>query len=307
MKQWMFLGSLFLGLSVMIPQWGFAQGMSQRGNANRYDRVKTIIRELAAQYPAQAQLFNLGVSDSGDQILGLQIGTGETHHLLVATHHGNEYGSAEVALAFARYATENPLPNTTLFVIPVLNIGGYNINERWERGADGKSHDPNRDYPGPCGTEGPYTLKSTKALAQFIEKNNIVAAATLHTYSPAVLYPWGLDLMNLETPYNQQYIELSQIAAQFSRYKVGNSTELLYPCNGAFEDFVFWKFGTWSFLFELGSSHSPRPDDIQQMIDENVPGLYSLFQSVPTTAAPDHEVRSSCRGRNLQFLDRHDE
>lgn len=307
MKLWVTLSSVFLGLSVTTPQLGFSQGMSQQNNASRYDRVKTVIHELAAEYPAQAKRINLGVSDSGDQILGLRIGTGATQHLLVATHHGNEYGSTEVALAFARYATENPLPNTTLFVIPVLNIGGYNINERWERGNDGRTRDPNRDYPGPCGTEGPYKLKSTKALAQFFENNNIVAAATLHTFSPAILYPWGMDLVDLSTAYNQQFIELSQIAAQFSRYKVGNSTELLYPCNGSFEDFVFWKFGTWSFLFELGSSHSPRPDDIQQMIDDNVPGLYSLFQAVPTATAPDHEVRSSCRGRNLQFLDRHDE
>lgn len=307
MKVRIILSSLSFGWSLMLSQFVFSQGMSQQNNASRYDRVKAIVREIAEKHPDRAKLINLGLSDSGDQILGLQIGSGATNHLIVATHHGNEYGSTEVALAFASYATEHPLPNITLFVIPVLNIGGYNINERWERGADGRSHDPNRNYPGPCGTEGPYTLKSTKAIAQFVEKNNIVAAATLHTFSPAVLYPWGMDLVDLATQYNQQYMDLSQIAAQFSHYKVGNSTELLYPCNGSFEDYVFWKFGIWSFLFELGSSHSPRPGDIQQLIDDNVPGLYNLFQAVPTTTAPDHEVRSSCRGRNLQFLDRHDE
>ncbi len=299
--------SVFLCLSLFISQQIKAQGMSEINNPVRYDRVKKIINEINLKYPNQTNLINLGISDSGDQILGLQIGTGKTHHLVVATHHGNEYGSTEVALALAGYVAEHPLAELTLFIIPVLNIGGYNANIRMEKGADGANHDPNRDYPGPCGTEGPYKLKSTKALAQFIELNKIVGATTLHTFSPAILYPWGMDLANQSTHYNDSYINLSQIAARLSHYQVGNSAELLYPCNGAFEDFVFWKFGIWSFLFELGTSHSPNPNDVQQLIDENVPGLYELIQAIPKTIAPDHEILSSCRGRNLRFIDRHDE
>jgi hypothetical protein len=212
-----------------------------------------------------------------------------------------------VALGFAQHVVENPIPDVTMFIIPVLNISGYNSNSRGERGSDGFTHDPNRDYPGPCGTEGPFKLKSTKALAKFVDENNIVASATLHTFSPAILYPWGMDLTNLSTTHNQEYIDISNIAATYSHYQVGNSTALLYPCNGAYEDYAFWKHGVWSILFELGYSHSPNQNDVQRLITENVPGLYDLFRSVQKTKAPDHEVNSSCLGRNLRFLDRHDE
>src|SRR5207248_223649 len=111
------------------------------------------------------------------------------------------------------------------------------------------SYDPNRDYPGPCGTEGPHKLKSTKALAQFVADKGIVASATLHTFYPVVAYPWGISTHDLSTPYDDLFKMLATSAVTESHYPIGNSTEAIYPADGTYEDYAFWKHGIWSLLF----------------------------------------------------------
>lgn len=237
--------------------------------------------------------------------MGLTIGSGKVHQLLVSTHHGNEYGSAEVAMAFIDDLTNKPLNDITMHIIPVLNTAGFDDRLRQEK-ASGKYHDPNRDYPGPCGTEGPYNLKSTKALADFVEQNNIVTSATLHTYFPAVVYPWGFSTRDTSTPYDSLFKELGALATQWSGYTVGNSTEVIYPADGTYEDWAYWKHGIWALLFELGYSHSPSESDVSEMIKVNVPGLRSFFENAPKARATDHDFKGKCDSR-LRVLDLHNE
>lgn len=270
-----------------------------------YSEIQLGLRQIAARYPDRAHLFELGTSDSGLKIEGLEIGSGAIKNLLVATHHGNEYGSTEVAMAFAAEIAVQPLKGQTVYVIPVLNISGYNKRNRYEVNAAG-SHDPNRDYPGPCGTDGPFTLKSTRALADFIDQKGITASATLHTYYPAVVYPWGLSSHDLSTPYDAEFRQLVQTATRESHYETGNSTEVIYPADGTFEDYAFWKHGIWSILFELGHSHSPSETNVQEMIRVNVPGMVAMFDSAPQVRAEKHDFTGRC-DRRLKSLDRRDE
>jgi predicted deacylase len=281
----------------------FAANLAQADT--RYDQVKKYITDLAHQFPATTELIELGDSDSGEKIMGLRIGNGPTKNLLVATHHGNEYGSTEVAKGFAASLAQSPIPGQTMYVFPVLNISGYNANSRYERLA-GEYLDPNRNYPGPCGTEGPFTLKSTHALANFVDREQVVGVATLHTYFPAVVYPWGISTHDLSTPYDADFKKLVELATQWSHYQTGNSTEVIYPADGTFEDYVFWKHGIWSLLYELGYSHSPDANAVEEMIRVNVPGLRAAFAASPLERAPHHDFSGKCDAR-LQSLDRHDE
>jgi carboxypeptidase T len=270
-----------------------------------YQDVKGFMRQLASQFPTTTRIFTLGRSDSGDDIEGLEIGFGPTHNLVVATHHGNEYGATEVARAFAASVAQNPIPGQTVYVIPVLNIGGYNMKRR-EESSNGRSYDPNRDYPGPCGTEGPHRLRDTSALAAFIASNNIISSATLHTYYPAVVYPWGMATQDLSTPYNDLFEQLVSLATVESQYATGNSSEVIYPASGTFEDYAFWKHGVWSLLFELGHRHLPSLTDIETMVKLNIPGLRRMLEQAPTQRAEKHEFTGKCDER-LWTLDRHDE
>lgn len=286
--------------------WLFCGLGVEAATDRNYAGVEKYIQDLAAKYPSNVTLFHLPVSDSKQAPIGMKVGSGSGRTLVVATHHGNEYGSTEVALGFAASIAAQPIPGQVVYVIPVLNIGGYNTRTRQERDARGVLRDPNRDYPGPCGTEGPFFLKSTKALADFVAQEKIITSATLHTSYPAVMYPWGIATRDLATDYPDTFLSLSNYATQESHYAVGNSTELLYPADGAFEDYAFWKHGAWSILFELGYSHNPTEPQVQEMIRINVPGIRRMLAQSPVFPAPKHDFAGQCDMR-LSDLDRHDE
>jgi predicted deacylase len=264
-------------------------------NPSNYDKVISTIEQIAQQNPGTTKLFSIGVNNKGIPIQALQIGSGPKNALIVATHHGNEYGSTAVSMGVADSLAKNPIAGLTVFVVPVLNIDGYNQNNRYENG-----NDPNRDYTGPCKTGATFNLKSTKALADFIDQKNIVISATLHTYWPAVVYPWGISTQDLSTPYDEQYIKLVNAATQESGYQTGNNTKVLYPADGTFEDYAYWKHGIWSLLFELGFSHDPDQQAIKTMIDVNTPGIRRFLEQAPQERVTIHNFTGTCDSRIMQ-------
>lgn len=272
----------------------FLSTQQQWARISPYEQVVQALQKIEAENPNTSQLIQVGISDSGFPIMGLQIGRGGKANLLVATHHGNEFGSTAVAVAAANAFAKSPLQGQTLFVIPVLNISGYNARSRFERSANGQTHDPNRDYTGPCKQGPTFNLKSTLSLAKFVEQANIVTSATLHTYMPGVLYPWGLSTRDVVTADQDEYIRLARGAAGQSGYTVGNSTQLLYAADGTFEDFAYWQFGVWSLLFEMGSSHNPNENQIKEMIRVNLPGFRRYFLESPPSRSANHAFTGRC-------------
>jgi carboxypeptidase T len=268
---------------------------------SNYDKVVNTIQQIAQQNPGTTKIITIGVNDQGVPLQALQIGSGPVNSLIVATHHGNEYGSTAVGLAVADSLAKNPIAGQTVYVLPVLNVSGYNRNSRMESGVKG-SFDPNRDYTGPCVSGQSYNLKSTKALADFVADKNIQISATLHTYYPAVVYPWGISTHDLSTPYDAQYIELVNAATQESHYQTGNNTQVLYPADGTFEDYAYWKHGIWSLLFELGFSHSPDQTAIKNMVDSNVPGIRRFLEKSPTQRVAAHDFSGKCDMRIMQRM-----
>jgi carboxypeptidase T len=298
---------LILAASFFQLSSSFAQSNAS-GSNRTYAGVLTELNAIVAANPANAKLITIGDSDSGQKIIGLQAGNGPIHNLVVGTHHGNEYGATETTLAFAKAVAANPIVNQTVFVIPVLNIGGYNTKTRTEMDGHHKVFDPNRNYPSPCGTEGPFTLKDTAALDQFISANNIIASATLHTFSPAVTYPWGYATSDLTTGYESIFKGLVAAATIESHYATGNTTQLIYPANGAFEDYAFEQYGIWSLLFEIGDTHTPNAAQTAELIKVNVPGLRAMLEAAPTTRAANHTFTGKCdHSARARKLDRHDE
>jgi len=276
--------------------------VNHRAADSNYNQVVTTLQKIAKANPRTSRMFELAVSDSNQTIYGLEISSNlqrvgpetEVPDLVVGTHHGNEYGSTAVALGVADSFAANPVPGHRVYVIPVLNINGYNARDRYESNSK-QSFDPNRDYPGPCVGNSPrFNLKSTKALADFVDKKGIVASATLHTFWPAALYPWGLSSRDLKTEYESTFVGLAKDATVESGYQSGNSTEMLYAADGTYEDYAFWKHGIWSLLFEMGDSHNPGPEDIKKMIAGNVPGIRRFFENAPKTRAAHHAFTGKC-------------
>lgn len=261
--------------------------------SKNYNEVHQFFANIAAKYSQTTKLISIGQSDTGEPIDALRVGHGKLETLVVATHHGNEFGSTELAKAFALEIAKSPIQGQTVTIIPVLNISGYNARNRYEKGVD-----PNRDYPGPCVRGTPvFKLKSTKALAEYIATHNVIASATLHTFSSVVVYPWGISTRDLSTPYDKEFADLARVATNESGYKSGNNTELLYPADGTFEDYVFWKHGIWSLLFELGKSHTPNQAAVEEIIRGNVPGLKRFLAQAPAQLADRHDFTGKCDNR----------
>jgi len=263
-------------------------------NATAYDKIAQSLHEIQRKNPEHSEVFTLGLSDQGLPIYGLKIGQKGKSNLIVGTHHGNEFGSTAVAIAAAEQFAQNPIQDQTLYVVPVLNVSGYNTRSRNERGPNNRSVDSNRDYDGPCRSGRAFQLSSTQSLSRLVNEKNIVASATLHTYMPGVLYPWGFSTRETMTADQSQYVDLARLAAKESGYKVGNSTEELYAADGTFEDYAYWKYGIWSLLFEMGSSHNPTQREIENMIRVNIPGLRRFFEETPPSRSVQNQFTGRC-------------
>lgn len=257
--------------------------------AARYDQVLERVKLAAAANPRSTELFELK-KDDGESLWGIRIGSGPVEDLVVATHHGNEYGSTEVAVALIEDLAMRPLGDRTTYVIPVINISGFNANQRQEKG-----YDPNRDWPGPCGNAHgtPLQLASIRAIDEFIASKKFVMGITLHTYAETVTYPWSFK-DDSPTAHDHEFREIAEQAAKVNGYRTGKTPDLIYTTLGDFESYAFWKHGIWSFLFEMGTSHSPDAAAVERLKQKNVPAIRAMLETAPTTNARDHKFSGSC-------------
>ncbi|MBX9766287.1 MAG: hypothetical protein K2X47_03370 [Bdellovibrionales bacterium] len=257
-----------------------------------YQSIKKTLKETHRNYPAYTRLFQLKTPSTSrgfkaPKIVGIQVGNQGPSDLIVATHHGNEHGSTAVAMALVDSFARNPIPGRQIFIIPVLNVSGYESILRLEYGID-----PNRTYPGPCGSLAPeFALESTKALARFLRQRNIVTAMTLHNSGNTVTFPWG-NVKNTPTEVHSEFLRLAAVAAELNESKIGTSSDAVYETLGNFEDYAFWRHGIWSFLFEMGTS--AWADEIPKMVSNNVAAVRALLEVAPKERASEHSWRGTC-------------
>lgn len=279
------LTTLFLGLTTV--------SLSAAPATGKYLNVVKRLQDLQAKYPAFAQMITIGTNDDGVDIIGIRISNspatndpGKAAHLIVGTHHGNEGAAPEFTLALVesllkRYAGldlfRTSLLETEWHIIPVLNISGYNAGTRNEKGQD-----PNRDYPGPCIKAVGGKLKSIAALMAYLKTRTFAGSLTVHGYLGALTYPWGVDVSNTHTQDHNAFDLATAKAAKIAGYRYGTSTDIVYPCDGAFEDYSYWKHGLWSLLLELESGSASD-------ISKTVMGVTTYFDEI----AASHSVKNT--------------
>lgn len=266
-----------------------------------YDQVRARLANVVAQNPDLVSRIVIGINDQGVEIEGVRIGAtfagkdGTVNHLVVGAHHGNEQKSTDVALAFidemvaakrSGAGLDRKLSSTVLHVIPVLNIGGYNANRRQEYDASGRSFDPNRDYPDPCGNSSTFNLASTDALAKYLIAEDIVGAVTIHGYIGTFTYPWGTYTNQTATPDDNVFRNVTTQAARVNRYRTGTHADVIYPTVGAFEDWAYHSIGVWVALLEIANNPN---------VTQDARSLVSYFAAIPGERSQYHEHLGSCR------------
>jgi carboxypeptidase T len=264
----------------------------------RYRAVYDQMRAIEAQNPTVARIFSIGTNDEGTELYALRVSTSPKNmdkskigQLLVATHHGNEGGSTLLAMAFMkdlvnRFQTDElwrgNLSQMEWTIIPVLNVSGYNANNRYEHG-----NDPNRDYPGPCVKSGFGKLKSIRTLMQFLETRTFAGSITAHGYVGNVTYPWGFYTDDRKTLDQNRYEEVFRKVAEVNHYAYGNSADAIYPANGCYEDYVYWKYGSWSLLIEMLNGSS-------QDVAASVPAIAKFYDLIDSTPSSKNQFEANC-------------
>ncbi len=273
--------------------------------ATRYGRVSEELSELHKKSPHTTALFSLGMNDDETPLWAIRVSRTpknvdpkKSAHLVVAALHGNELRTADFAMHFLRdlvtrfsrpAVARTWLKDTEWYVIPVMNVPGYNSGERLEHGID-----PNRDFPGLCLPHLQSQLKSTRLLVDFLGRRSYTGSVAVHGYAHALTFPWGMPFPSTRTPDHYKFEKATRIAASVNDYPYGTTTDLVYPAENTFEDFAYWKHGIWSLLLELKDG---SPLDIAKSSD----ALFSYFASLEDK--PSHQNTFACNTLRSPPLD----
>ncbi|MES2526375.1 MAG: M14 family zinc carboxypeptidase [Bdellovibrionota bacterium] len=263
--------------------------------ADDYDKIVARLNTLD-KLP-NTSLFSLGKNDQGRDIMGIVVGDtsrATIKHVVVGTHHGNERASAEVPLFFAELVINTFEPSVLYYIVPVLNISGYNVSRREESGSDGDTHDSNRDYQDACTTKQDFQLKSTTLIADLIEREDVVSAVSVHGYIGTFTYPWGTEARDYATEDDAFLSAWAKKAVKINNYKVGTHGGAIYPATGAFEDWAYYKLGVWSFLLEIRSPSADLRKDAQTLVE--------FFKNSPTERSRKVGQHVNCMERILRSL-----
>jgi len=266
--------------------------------AERYQEIVNRLNALKGKYPLITHIFSIGTNDDNVPLYAMRVSLTPTEadpnkvaHLVVGTHHGNELAAPQSTMHLLEKVLEKyssralfaeGLDDREFVFIPVLNVSGYNAANRHEKGRD-----PNRDYAGPCHSATGGKLKSIRALTEHVASRLYTGSITIHGYVGALTYPWGVNVGNPQSLDHNTYDRITRNAAAINGYRHGTSTDIVYPVDGAYEDYVYWKHGIWSLLVELKDGSK---DDIEKTSD----AMYSFLEALDSSPSTKNQLTSAC-------------
>lgn len=186
--------------------------------------------------------------------------------LLIAGFHGNEVTGTnslyQTLSSLKKHHSKTKsltdiIQNTRILIYLTANINGF-YNQKREETYNGKSHDPNRDFPYNLQT-GSKCFKTTTAmlLNNIFRDNLIVACLTYHGGDNSISYPWG-NFAHEQDPLTGDDVAFGQVseflkkaaggnqAVRLDDYHVGNLQSTVYDVYGGFED---WAYGaSWDLV-----------------------------------------------------------
>lgn len=219
----------------------------------------------------------------------------------------------------------NSINNLDIWVIPMVNPDGYNysrtvytmwrknrryfpsfgtygvdLNRNYASSSDG---DPRGEWCTPTSGTSNYPSNDTycgpdmfseyeiQAVKNLIDSIDFVAIITYHSYSGAVLYPWGYK--SDTAPHNSYLAYLANLMASQmvtennNPYIAIQSPDIGYTATGTTDD---WAYGyslyvsgypTLVYTVEIGESFQPSQSLLDQIIRENYKGFKVIMQNAP--------------------------
>ncbi len=188
-----------------------------------WEQKKTLMYQLASDYPDIVRLYVVGSSVQGRELIVLKITDNpdieeaEPEVRIVGQHHGDEYFSGEIALDMAIYICENygssPLitslvDSREIWIQPVVNPDGHVAGTRY----NSRSVDLNRNYGYmwvSSSTHGSsqFSEPETVALRDYSVVNNFVLSLSFHGDASYINYVYNYTPVN--TPDEAAIVYLS--------------------------------------------------------------------------------------------------
>jgi len=306
---------------VAIPATG---GLN--GDFHSYRELESDLEALEDAHPGTVKLVVIGTSLEGRNIYAVKLSDdperndGEPGVLILGCHHAREWISVDVPLLLARYLAENAasdpavrslLARGEIWIVPLVNPDGleYSIDvyRYWRKNRRANSDgsfgvDLNRNYgymwglddagssPSPLsevfrGTSA-FSEPETRAVRDLFLSREFRAVVSFHSFSQAILYPWGYADVATDRDEMLQEIGLEMAglieAVNGRAYICGRAASALYVTNGDTTDWTFAETGVPSYTIELppvdiergGFFNAER--DIDGIFRENLPAMLAL-------------------------------
>lgn len=222
--------------------------------------------------------FHIGRSVSGKKIICFRVGSGNKKLFLAGAFHGMEYLTAAFLVKFAaeiNYAAENKavffgrdagrlIKNVSLYIAPMINPDGVNIaaeeNKRWQANARGVdiNHNFDADWeqitkmpaPSKYGGEYPHSEPETKAVADFVRREQFDMVIAFHSQGEEIYY----DFKGKTAPRSLEIAEKMSAESSYS-VCVPEGTAAF----GGFKDWFIKEFNREGFTVEMGKGENPLP------------------------------------------------
>ena len=262
------------------------------------------MQTAANNFPAICRAVNLtqrlGTPQSwqGQDIWGVKISDNvgqeedEPAFLMVAAHHGNEYGTPIVALdAISRLTSgyagnaqiRNIVNNNEIWIVPIVNVDGYWTSRHNRR--PGGTVDLNRNYPfnwaSPCnsGTRGPSagSEPETQTIVALSEEQRFAKVLDYHSSGRETLYAYrqGCPNHQLTNWLRNEAIALST-ASSYGGQVRGPSSD------GEHYQHQLGTYSNYAFLTEISNTQSPSIASANTEATRLWPGtIFMLERTIP--------------------------
>jgi hypothetical protein len=261
--------------------------------------ISAYLADVAAAVPDVARAEVLGQSVRGRAIPYLVINATcqptPAAVLLVGTHHGDEGSSAEATLAHVDSLLRGSadvrdlLGRYAFYVLPVLNVDGYEASPPTRENANGV--DINRDYAYPeRGEPSSFKERETQLLKGLQDQVGFRAALTYHSGTTSVLWPWCYTA----TPAADD-ARLSSVGAKTAQamgFGTYSASYFDYPTQGEYIDYAYMKSKTLAFTVEVSVAKTPPASALPQIVATTWKGTLALVQALQSNHAPAVAVSS---------------
>jgi hypothetical protein len=227
---------------------------------------------------------------------------------------GNEVCLAFIDYLLSNYGVEERVTswvnNYEIWIIPILNPEGYkylvdnNLSSPWWRknlrdnnnnglvdpdydGVDlnrnydfnwnklGSSNPSSWTYRGPS----PFSEKETQAKRDLTLSEKFVASISYHSYGEVILYQWSWPDTSAQAPDDDvTWMIAMQMARRIPRLR-GEGTYSFRRQTAASQSgpWMYGVAGVLEFLVETGTSFIPLGPEVQEIVNDNLNGLFYLF------------------------------